>query len=1186
MKCAQCQHENPAGRKFCGECGARLTGSCPSCGALNLPAQKFCGECGAPLTPADATKLAAPDAYTPRHLAEKILASRSAIEGERKPVTVLFCDVVRSTALAEQLGAERMHALLSRFFEVAIAEIHRYEGTINQFLGDGFMALFGAPLAHEDHARRAVLAALDLRRVLHDQPLEVEPGAPVPVSLRFGLHTGFVVVGAIGDNLRMDYTAVGDTTHLAARLQQMAEPGAIVISDTTAQLVRGYVQLETQGPVEIRGRSAPMSVHLVVGRGPRRSPLDARPERPLSQFVGRTREISALRALQAEVEAGRGQVVGIVGEPGVGKSRLLIEFQQALTGRPVRYLEGRCLSFGSTVPFLPVLDLVRAASGVADADPPEAAIEKVRSALIEVGLDPATSMSLVLHVLGLKDASEPVVGHLAGLGPEAIKTRTFDTLRQMALRDSRRRPLVIAIEDLHWIDRTSEEYLASLVDSLAGAAIMLLTTYRPGYRPAWLDKSYTTQLSLARLTSEDSLTVVRSVLPDTALADPRARLILDKAEGNPFFLEELARAVGDAGATAASLTVPDTVHGVLTARIDRLAEGPKRVLQTASVLGREFPVRLLNAVWEGQSLELHLQELVRQEFLYERSGTEERVYIFKHALTQDVAEATILASRRRELNAMAARALVELYPDRLAELAPRLAHHYVQAEAWAPACEHATRAAEAASAVYANREAVARYDQALAAGARAGLLGPERMRLHAARGRVHGALGEFDAARADLEAALALGREAGDPRACAELLGALGELWGGHQDYHRGLELTIEATRTAERAGDRRALAEALLRTGLMRLNLARMTESQHDLERALAIFQELGDEHGGARTLDVLATTDGIVGRVGRGIERGREALHRYQELGDRLAQSSMTTNIGFWLGWSGQREKAEPLVRQGLEVAIALGARGDEAYAHAGMGWILEMYGAYGPALRESTMAIELARQIGHREWTAAGLHIAGRIARECGQAARARALHEDMLALTRELGTALWAAAALAELGADLIELGDGAEGDRLLEEAITEAGEATEFVVAPLITRTDRLLRLGHLDAALDTARRTLAVATEYAVLSLDARQQEGQALIALGHLEAGERVLRDVQERARAIGAAPALWHACLTLADHMRARGRREEAAVQRAEALDWLERTAAELPDDLRQSFLDTPAMRRAREPDDRLRR
>ena len=1180
MKCARCQHTNLPGAKFCGECGARLAASCPRCGAPSLAAQKFCAECGTPIHSRDVPRAATPEAYTPRHLAEKILASRAAIEGERKPVTVLFCDVVRSTALAEELGAERMHGLLSRFFEVAIGEIHRYEGTINQFLGDGFMALFGAPLAHEDHARRAVLAALDLRRALHDRPLEVEPGSTVPVSLRFGLNTGFVVVGAIGDNLRMDYTAVGDTTHLAARLQQMAEPGAILLSDSTADLVHGYVDLEAQGPVEIRGRSAPVPIHRVVGLGPRRSPLEARGERSLSHFVGRTRELSVLRASLFEAEAGRGQVVGIVGEPGVGKSRLLLELQHALSGRAVRYLEGRCLSFGSSIPFLPILDLVRTEVGLAEADPPDVAIDKVRGGLAEIGLDLAASTPFILHLLGLKDASDPAASPLAGLSPDATKTRTFDTLRQLMLRESRRQPLVVAIEDLHWIDRTSEEYLASLVDSLAGAAIMLLTTYRPGYRPAWLDKSYTTQLSVARLTSEDSLTLVRSVLPGTAVDDPRERLILNKAEGNPFFLEELARAVGDADA-ASGLTVPDTVHGVLTARIDRLAEAAKRVLQTASVLGREFPLRLLDAVWKGGALPSHLHELVRQEFLYERTASDEPVYVFKHALTQDVAEATILGARRRELNALAARALIDLYPDRMAELAPRLAHHYFQAESWALACEHATCAAESARVVDANREAVARYDQALIAGTRASLPVPDRMRLHAARGSVRGALGDFDAARLDLETALALGREVGDTRACADLLGALGELWGGHQDYHRGLELTSEAVRIAEGAGDQRALAEALFRTGLMRLNLARISESQRDLERAVAIFQDLGDEHGGARALDVLAMADGIGGRVDRCIERAREALRRCQDLGDRLSQASLMSNIGFWLSWAGRRHEGEPLFRQGLETAIAIGARGAEAYAHVIEAWALEMYGAYSAALRESSMAVELARRIGHREWTAAGLHIAGRITRRCGQPARARALHEEMLSISRELGTALWTAGALGELGADLVELGDDLQGDRLLQQAFEEAGEATEFAIPCLIARTAVLIRAGRFDAALEAARRTSQLGAEYVILGLDARTQEGQALIALGRGEEGERVLRDAQSRARAISAAPALWHACLMLADHLRTLGRGEEAAAHRSEALTWLERTAVDLPEDLRQSFEDTPAMRRARESD-----
>src|SRR3989454_977903 len=901
MRCPQCQQENPPGARFCLQCGRSLLADCAACGQPLPEGAKFCMQCGAAVgrSSSAATAVRSPESYTPPHLAEKILASRSAIEGERKPVTVLFCDMVSSTALAEQLGPEGLHSLFSRFFETALAEIHRYEGTINQFLGDGFMALFGAPLAHEDHARRAVLAALDIRRALNDRPLQLS-GRLVPVSLRLGLHTGFVVVGAIGNNLRMDYTAVGDTTHLAARLQQMAEPGAIVISEATARLVRGYVALDTRGEVEVRGRSAPVTIHLVTGRGPRRSPLEDPAERKLSHFVGRGRELGALKELLAEVEAARGQVVGIVGEPGVGKSRLLLEFQSTLAGRRVTYLEGRCLSFGSAIPFLPVLDIVRNACGLTEADPPETMIEKVQVTLADVGMDATAGLPFLLHLLGVKEPSEHATESLAGLSPESIKARTFEILRQMSLRASRRRPVILVVEDLHWIDRTSEEYLASLVESLPGMPVMLLSTYRPGYRPAWMDKSYTTQLSLARLTPTDSLTIVRSVMPEAGLGDPLSKMILDKAEGNPFFLEELARAVGDQGLSRPGLSVPDTVHVVLAARM-----------------------------------------------------------------------------------------LEALYPDRPRELAPRLAHHYFQAEAWPLACEHATRAAEAARAVYANREALQRYDEALTAGERAGLPVAERMRLHAARGRVHGALGAFETARADLEAALAMARDAGDARASVDLLGELGELWGGHRDYQRGLALTLEAVQTAETAGDRRLLAEALVRTGLMHLNLARISESERGLQRAFAIFEELGDEHGGARTLDVLSTTFCIGGRVERGIAHGRDALRRYRAIGNRTAQTSVVTNIGLWLAISGQRRESEALTRQGLQAAIDLGALNDEAYAHAGLGWLFEIYGEYGPGLRESSTALELARQIGHREWSALGRSILGRITRTCGDIGRARGL-----------------------------------------------------------------------------------------------------------------------------------------------------------------------------------------------------
>src|SRR5215471_17436 len=427
-----------------------------------------------PAAPPTTTPEREPLSYTPKHLAEKILTSRSALEGERKQVTVLFCDLVNSTPIAERIGPEAMHTLLNRFFEVALHEVHRYEGTINQFLGDGFMALFGAPIAHEDHARRAVLAALALQRSLQEAHLGEPYGEAC--QFRMGLNSGLVVVGSIGDNLRMDYSAIGDTTNLAARLQQHAEPGTILISESTTRLVQGSVRLEALAPVEVKGKTEPVTPYKVIGTLPRRSPIASRSERTLSPFVGREREVAALEALFAQVEAGQGQVVGIVAEAGGGKSRLLYEFRQRLQDKRVTYLEGRCLSYGSTIPYHPLIDVLRHNCDISETDSPEAIIEKVRFALQEVGMDPEESAPYLLQLLGVKEGMESI----AAFTPESIRTRTFDTLKQMSLHGSQQRPLIFEIEDLHWIDPTSQEYLASLVESLPGASILLLTTYRPG----------------------------------------------------------------------------------------------------------------------------------------------------------------------------------------------------------------------------------------------------------------------------------------------------------------------------------------------------------------------------------------------------------------------------------------------------------------------------------------------------------------------------------------------------------------------------------------------------------------------------------------------------------------------------------------------------------------------------------
>jgi predicted ATPase/class 3 adenylate cyclase len=654
----------------------------------------------------------APLSYTPKHLAGKILTTRSALEGERKQVTVLFCDIANSTPLAARLGPEAMHTLLNRFFELALDEVHRYEGTINQFLGDGFMALFGAPIAYEDHARRAVLAALGMQRRLAERRADFGLPPGEELAVRLGLNTGLVVVGSIGDNLRMDYTAVGDTTNLAARLQQSAPPGVILVSQTTSRLVQEQVFLETIPLVQVKGKENPVAAYKLLGHRPRRSPGARLGERTLSRFAGRERELAVLHEVLAQVEGGQGQVVGIVAEAGVGKSRFLYEFRQSLTGKRLTYLAGSCLSYGQAIPYLPLLDILRHNCGITEADSPETITARVRLGLQEVGLDPEAGAPYLLHLLGVQAGTEG----LAVLSPETIKARTFDTLWQMSLRGSRQQPLLLEVEDLHWIDKTSEDYLMSLVESLAGAPILLLGTYRPGYRPPWVGKSYTTQVALRPLASRDSLVVVHSVAPRERLSDHLAQVILAKAEGNPFFLEELTRAVVEQGERQAEVAVPDTIQGVLMARIDRLPDAAKRLLQTASALGREFSLRLLGTLWEGPSaLEPLLRELKRLEFVYEDTGADEPVYVFKHVLTQEVAYDSLLQERRRALHARIVVAIETLYADRLADQVEQLARHAFWGEVWNKAVAYYRQAGAKAFVRSALREAIACFEQALVA---------------------------------------------------------------------------------------------------------------------------------------------------------------------------------------------------------------------------------------------------------------------------------------------------------------------------------------------------------------------------------------------------------------------------------------------------------------------------------------
>jgi class 3 adenylate cyclase/tetratricopeptide (TPR) repeat protein len=617
------------------------------------------------------------------------LAVRGAIEGERKQVSVLFCDIVRSSALAADLGPEEFHLAIDRFFGVGLAEVHRYEGTINQFLGDGFMALFGAPIAHEDHARRAVLAALGVV-------------ARAQLQIRIGINSGLVVVGKIGDDLRVDYSAFGDTTILAARLQAAAAPGAVLVSERTAGLVRGYFRLEEVTPVQVKERT----VHplRVMGLGSRTGRFTAGDQ--LSPFTGRDPELAELRRAFDVAADGEGQAVGLVGDPGLGKSRLALEFCRAAQDRAT-VIVGRCLSYGASIPYLPLFGLVRDACGITADDSADLAATKIE--LWVKGLELDVSLAHYLrHAFGVTDGDQ----ELAGLDPQAIRDRTFGALSRLLVAEAGRRPLVMLVEDLHWIDQTSQDFLARFASELTSAPIMLLVTYRPGHSPPWTGKSFASQLALRPLSATASKAIVTSVLAggDQTAAAAIAR----RGEGNPFFLEELARAARDPAADAADGTVPETVQEVLAARIDRLSTDQKAALQLAAVLGREFSLDLAGEVWDGNvPLETLLQELKDLEFLRERHPAVERIFVFKHALTRDVAYDGLLRARRRQLHGQAGAAMEQSDAGQRFERCELLAYHYTRSAEQARAIPYLREAGDRAGNRYANEEAIAVYSQAI-----------------------------------------------------------------------------------------------------------------------------------------------------------------------------------------------------------------------------------------------------------------------------------------------------------------------------------------------------------------------------------------------------------------------------------------------------------------------------------------
>jgi predicted ATPase/class 3 adenylate cyclase len=682
------------------------------------------GEVASAATP-EPVQATAPLTYTPPYLAEKILTSRSALEGERKQVTVLFADLKGSTELIRDLDPEAAQHLLDPALQHMMEAVHRYEGTVNQVLGDGIMALFGAPVAHEDHAVRACYAALAMQAALRRYAEEIQRTQGVPLQMRVGLNAGEVVVRAIGSDLRMAYSAVGQTTHLAARMEQMAMPGTMLITRAVLELVEGYVQVRALGPVPVRGLDTPVEVFELVGASGIRRRLQASAVRGLTRFVGRQQELAALQQALEQGGAGHGQVVALVGEAGVGKSRTVYEFVHCHHTQGWLVLESVSVSYGKATPYFPVIDVLRRYSHVDEHDDTRTIRAKVTGQVLT--LDPALQDTLPA-LLSLLEAL-PEDSPFLQLDPRQRRQRMLDALKRLFLRESQEQPLLLVFEDLHWIDSETQALLNSLVESLPSTRLLLLVNYRPEYQHGWGSKTYYTQLRLDPLPPVSADELLQALLGDDASLEPLKRLLIARTEGNPFFLEESVRTlvetqvlVGVSGTyhlaqALPTIQVPATVQAVLASRIDRLPPEEKRLLQTAAVIGTEVPFPLLQAIAEVPEETLHwgLTHLQAAEFLYETRLFPERELTFKHALTHEVAYGSLLLERRRVLHAHIVEALEGIYAGRLAEQVERLAHHALRGEVWGKAVTYCQQAGGKALAQSAYRAVVVSYEQALAA---------------------------------------------------------------------------------------------------------------------------------------------------------------------------------------------------------------------------------------------------------------------------------------------------------------------------------------------------------------------------------------------------------------------------------------------------------------------------------------
>ena len=972
MKCPKCQAENREGIKFCEECGARMELVCPGCG-MKIPLGKnFCGECGNPLSPPSKPapkelsfkeKFSQIQKYLPQGLTDKILAQRGRIEGERRQVTVMFCDMEGYTPLTEKLGEEEAYALMDQVYEILIHKVHDYEGTVNEMTGDGIIALFGAPIALEDAPQRAIRSALAIHREItrfSDRMMQ-EKGIPI-IKMRAGIHRGPVVVGTLGNDLRVEFKAVGDTVNLASRMEGLAEPGTTYVTEDTFKLTEGFFRFEALGEKTIKGKDTPVRVYQVIAPSTRRTRFDVSAERGLTPFVGRGRELELLLDGLERSKGGRGQAFSIVAEAGVGKSRLLYEFRKIVANEDVTFLEGKCLSYGRGVAYHPIIDILKSNFEIREEDGDLDIREKAANGLKVLKADLASTLPYLLELLSVKESGIDSIL----ISPEGKKDQIIEALKRIVLKGSEIRPLIMAIEDLHWLDKSSEELLKHLLDSIPGARVLLIFTYRPEFVHTWGAKSFHNQLTLNRLSNRESLAMVTHLLGMEDIEKDLEELILEKTEGVPFFIEEFVKSLKDLkmierqetryrlAKDIKAVTIPSTIQDVITARVDLLPEATKEVIQGGSVIEREFSYELIKEVMGLPEKELlsHLSILKDSELLYERGIFPQSSYIFKHSLTREVVYDSIMGRKKKRLHEQIGKAIEKLYPDKMDEHYGVLGEHFIASENLEKGAEYLKLAARKARKAGSYKEAIEHAKKRVLC-LECLPVNPENQKkvidARSALGDYFMTLNRHVEARDAVAPVFDLIVQLNIQKTLPGVYTALGShAFSVEEDYSKGFDYLIEGVKSSEKTGSLFYLWQACYFLGLSLSWNCEFEKGLEYFERSLKL-SEMGGNLGGIAFVKgtMSAHNYGLRGKNDLAYKLSKESLQAANESGDSYNKGMAYSSYGTSCYFKGLFSEAENAFLQGSSICEKTGHDPWLVWSNCLLGFMGSEMGEYNKSL-----------------------------------------------------------------------------------------------------------------------------------------------------------------------------------------------------------------------------------------------